>query len=204
MSMAQSARATIENILNDSLPDQGYEDQLSIPMSAWTNYGGAGNGTVEYATVETGTFDIEGAVWDATADGNDVIRYVWSVPDVYVEAADRLKIAFRARKLDTTGSASENADLSLNLITTVATAASAPALLPPTTITLAAKTTDDTLDDFPWYEFDLSGKGLKRGDLIQFQLGPNQAVGTALALEVIACKLTYRRHAAVLPVSSRW
>ena len=164
------------------------------------------------------------ASWEATADNTDKLEFAWAVPSDYrqdaIRTGERSRIRFRvkARKRNT-GGASDNADLALtaqafwhnsafdsNGVETAGdTALGTLATARSNTLNLvgvgepAALT--GNVEVFRWYDFDLTAGmtdaqlgALKPGASMTIQLYPNEAVGTALAIDVAAIEVWYTGH----------
>lgn len=187
-----------------SLRGRGIRTFLPIPLGAWTL--GAGTPPVAATTniVGVGAIDTDfnGLIWDAGADGSDTVRVVLAMPQDLVPAeneSDRdMLLRVLARKHDTTGSASDNADLAFKLaVDWLTPGAAKESLSTDVAGTLGAKHAGE--EGFAWYDLDIGaalhteGKSIYAGDVLQLTLGPNEAVGTALNIDVLATELMLRR-----------
>lgn len=207
----------IEESIGNSEPQRGYRADLVLPspISAFRLPGGAvlpatGVGVVGYGVMETGA---DGIVWNATADNTDIIRLCAALPAEFYESAldeatgappVELIAETLCRVHDTTGSAAANADLALEA--TLAWFDDADTALN----TLAAAVSNVLnaehigVTGFAWYTFNLSAgmtaaqrNSLAGSSFIQLDLNPNEAIGTALALDLAAFRWRIRRHAAL-------
>ena len=114
------------------VPTEGFygRERIDLMSCLWDDNGTlkalaiSTSGTVgfKYVTGGTGlTDDMVGLVWNATADNTDVLVKDWAVPQDFKPDSgqtghrSRLVARIRVRKLDTTGSASDNADLALSM-----------------------------------------------------------------------------------------
>lgn len=222
-----------DSVRNAMEPGRGFMHEFAIPRPAWTLAAGGPlvASTTNIVGFKASMTSMIGMVWDAGADTGDIVSYNGSLPGDFVQiggdgrypsATDgpQFQLLVYARKLDTTGSAADNADLrltgdlywlhsdpdeavgarggdqALNHLTTKATA-----LLD----TLAA---DSVEQAYHWYVLDIGArleaetKVLKPYSAFRLDLAPDDTVGTALNIEVIGTILRYRRHSA-LGVRSR-
>lgn len=109
----------------------GFYGRESLPLTSWRwDDNGtlkamaiATAGTVGFGYISDGntTNQIEALIWNSTADNTDIIERNWTIPSDYhrsnERAGDRSRIMlrFRIRKLDTSGTATENATLQMKL-----------------------------------------------------------------------------------------
>jgi hypothetical protein len=221
--MCAANKLNLERVISESQPDTGYIEDAPQPLGAWnlgagTTIAAAGSGIVGVSTV-TSTNAMNVLLWNATADSGDTVRLDWTLPgqfkskDIGQGEAPVLQLLIKARLRDTTGSATANADLAL-------TAQAVFHKLAQTSIGTLSAVVSNTVgatdyaeaavDGFAWYTFDIYGAmsaaqktALSPLDSIQFVVGPQEAVGTALALEVMSTVIRYRRHAGLESMSSR-
>jgi hypothetical protein len=186
--------------------------------------GATGAGIVGLGAVGS-TLTGVGWVFNATADATKKLVFKGKLPRDFrlnVERdGDKCSLIARAkvRKLDTTGSAVENADLRLScrilwhndgIVTTPTGGASEgdgdtafnAVTVSDTTLNLLPAKTLGAAEEAPrWMEWDLGGamtaaqrNGLKPGADYLIEFFPHEAVGTALAVEVWAAEFLYRGH----------
>jgi hypothetical protein len=219
---------------NKSIAHEGVMVEQPIPLGSWklaagTTIAAAGAGIVGVGAIMT---SYNGLIWDPAADTGDAVICDWCTPgdfrgiggsEKYPSKSDgpQLQLLVLARKLDKTGSATDNTDLrltgdmlwlysnpdetlgarggdtALNSLTTKATAL------------LDAKAAATTEEAFHWYALDIGArleaesKTLKPYSAVQIALSVDDTVGTNLAVEVIATAIRYRRHLAIEPKSRR-
>lgn len=102
----------------EALPTQTWlwNDNGTLKAQAIGTTGTVGFKLISDGTTTTGMIGLE---WEATADNTDVIQRNWSIPDTYARSFERtgmrgrIMLRARVRKLDTTGSATENGTLQL-------------------------------------------------------------------------------------------
>jgi hypothetical protein len=214
-------KLNIGKSIQESEPHWGYTEDFSVPLSEWTlntgvAVGARADGGVGREAVAT---SLNGIVWDDTADATDIIRFDWTLPGQFKsEGVGRddvpvLKLLVKARTRDTTGSATANADLALNAQvffhavggTAVSTLSAAISK-----VVGATDFTDATEEGFAWYEYDIytamtAAQKSAIGPLttMQIQLLPNEAIGTALYIDVVGTVIRYKRHASLESKSAR-
>ena len=222
----------IEQVINESEPRDGILTDLCVPLGAWTLAAGTvlvatGAGIVGMGASMTSAL---GMVFNATADTGDIATLCWCTPRDFRECGATVKnpgssnysdlqLQVLARKLDTTGSAAENATLALTgdayWLYSNPNTATDPAdtalnhLTSPAAATLDAKYGAASEEGFKWYTLDIAArllaetKVIKANSYLQFNLSVSAAVGTALAVEVIGTRICYRRHAAFAERAAR-
>lgn len=216
----------IEALINESEPTDGVLIEVPIPLAAFTlgtglHFAAAGSGIVGVGASMTSKLAI---IWDDTADADDVAVLSWTTPANFREVSVRrknpgsttwsdLSLWLLTRKLDTSGAASNNADLTITagmywLYSDPLSTSTTPGdtalnnLTTRASALLEADAAAATEEAFKWYELDLSArlqaetKTLKANSALDIVIGPNEAVGTDLAIEVIGAKLRYREHCA--------
>jgi hypothetical protein len=221
--MSAANKLNLERVISESQPDTGFIEDAPVPLGAWTLGAGTiipatGAGVVGASTVtSTGVLNV--LLWNATADQTDTIRLDWTLPgqfkskDIGQGEAPVLQLLIKARLRDTTGSATANADLALTATAAFhsvgETAIGALASVVSNTVG-ATDYAEATVAGFAWYTFDIYGgmsaaqkTALAPLETIQFVVAPQEAVGTALALEVASTVIRYRRHAGLESMSSR-
>lgn len=192
---------TVEDDLANAIRNAGYCEDIMIPVHAWKT--GAGltmparaDGAVGIESVDLGTSQgVDTLTWDDTADNSDLAIYQFTLPGQFNPKVDKIKLYTRVRKFDTTGSASENADLTLNgtlrhFDPSAATAVDETAIAK----LLPAKIA--TVTDASWtlLLYEWSGEGLKPFSTCKIILNPNEAVGTALYIQMLASLLKLNRN----------
>lgn len=212
--MAMLPSAT-DYIAESAAGAQGYEEELLLTPGDWRDLTGAvlapattGLGVARDNSVLT-VLHFGGAV-DQTAG----LETSWTIPgqafraDASRGARPDLRIGFSARKVDTTGSAVENATLQLIATALVLPNGTAtPTTLGTFTQLLPARTGNLASDAYVEYR---SGNLLasatqavvnliQPGSTLILRLTVNQAVGTALAVRVKPVRVQYSRNARVLP-----
>lgn len=218
-----------DQVVNETEATDGTLTELPLPLlgaltlGTGLHFAATGAGIVGVGASMT---NFMGLVWNATADTGDVAYITGCSPGNMREvgASQRLpgsthipefQLQVLARKLDTTGSAAENATLALtadmywlysdpNLIATTNNDTALQHLTSPAAATLDAKAVATAEESFMWYTLDIGArlqaetKVLKRNSAFQISLSVSAAVGAALAVEVIAAKLRYRTHPALV------
>lgn len=207
--------------LQKSEPDFGVTRDYPVPLSQWTLGAGTiiparADGAVGREAVAT---NLNGIVWDDTADASDTIRLDYTLPGQFKSLAVNrndspvLKLLVKARTRDTTGSATANTNLALSLqanfhgvaetsISTLGTAVS--------NVVGATDFADAAEEGFAYYEFDIYAAmsaaqklSLTPLETIQLVLGPNEAVGTALYIDVVSTVLRIKEHPSLESKSAR-
>jgi hypothetical protein len=208
---------TINTVIDQSVSDDGaYFEELPIPLSAWRLNTGlipvaTGAGIVGVAAAATSLMSL---AWNATADATDIIRLDTCLPNQFAiqrnggngrNANPKLILRVKCRLRDTSGSASPNADLALTCqafwhkdgATALATLGT-----PVSVVIGAADFAEADEEGFVWRDFDITGAmtaaqlaALDGSESVAIQLYPNEAVGTALEIQMIATKIKYLRHA---------
>ncbi len=210
---------------NRYLGDTGFFKCRDIPLTEFildtpAAMAGTGAGVVGWGSIST---TMRGLVWDDTADGSDIIRWMGTLPTDYRRSDEttdsKQTIILRAymRKLDGTGSATDNTDLAVIATpywhspsySTAGVAADGDTSIKTVntaiTKTLGTKAAATAEEAFRWYEFDLlatanftsatvaaaARQALKPQSSFQFTLKPNETVGTDLYIELLACELWY-------------
>lgn len=200
-----------ENWVETSEPNKGFRaDIMTVLPTSWlacnasftpAALAAVGVGTVGYALLETGTNDVLGIQWNATADQGDGIALVFPLPGEFSASQDELIISIWARKRDT-GGASDNTDLRLDgQLRHFGGSDTTPVLETAQQWTLPAMTTATTRASFTQRNFIYSGETLSPGDLCMFTLFPQEAVGTALSVDLLQTRVRAKRHL-VLPTRS--
>jgi hypothetical protein len=184
-----------ETFFNRSEPNGGFAKHWPIPLGAWNLV--TDEGDLAFGPAETGTNDIFAYLWNATATTDDYIVLCGMIPLDYDPDVDKLLFRYRVRKLDTTGSASDNADLAFvhTLVLLGADDATEPRTVTIANHVLAADLATDTLASFELIEIDLSGNNIKPGEMFSLKLVTNEAVGTNLALNLIGTEFRYYANA---------
>lgn len=221
--MSAANKLNLERVIQESQPDIGYTEDVPMPLGAWTLGAGTiipatGSGVVGASTVtSTGVLNV--LLWNATADQSDTIRLDWTLPGQFKSKsigqsdAPILQLLIKARLRDTTGSATANADLALTATAAFhavgETAIGALSAVVSNTVG-AVDYAEATVAGFAWYTFDIYGgmsaaqkTALAPLETIQFVVAPQEAIGTALALEVASTVIRYRRHAGLESLSAR-
>jgi len=215
----------IEESIANSEPQRGYRADYVIPspISAFRLPGGAvlpatGAGIVGYGVMETGA---DGIVWDDTAAATDIISLAFNTPGEFFESGldggtggppVELIVRGLIRKHDTTGSATDNADLTLDADFDWFDAAdtalqSIAAVVAGTAASLVMAA---GFSGFYWQEWNIT-QGMTAAQRNSFagssycllSLKPNETVGTALAIDLAAVDIRLRRHAALRTRSDR-
>lgn len=204
----------IENTIARSKASKG----IMVPYPLWGagDFFGAADGTALSPSGLSGLADGHGAglnskgvataAWQGTASTTATVIASITLDQAFCEDNKDLIFRFRVRKLDQTGSATDNADLQLRCLIqaivpddattrTIIAAAS-------NTVTLPAKTTA-----YSWstWEMDLMSlvtntttRGyLQRGTVLVFTFTPQEAVGTDLQAELQPFAFNIRSHAHV-------
>lgn len=221
--MSAANKLNLERVIQESQPDIGYTEDAPQPLGAWnlgagTTIAAAGSGIVGVGTC-TSTNAMNVLLWNATADSGDSVRLDWTLPgqfkskDIGQGEAPILQLLIKARVRDTTGSATANTDLALTVQavfhklaqTSIGTLSAVVS-----NIVGATDYAEAAVDGFAWYTFDVYGAmsaaqktALSPLDSIQFVVAVDQAVGTALALEVMSTVIRYRRHAGLESLTAR-
>jgi hypothetical protein len=207
----------IETAIRESVPSTiGFPHTENIRLADWILSGSgaailhgqliaAGANIVGVKALETGTADILGICWDAAATTTDGIKFVGGLPADFNEDRDELWLSVWVRKHDTTGSATENADLALTATLKHFCSGSAEATAETAVSeTLAAKSALTTYAAFVRYDFCWSGQGLKANGAFEIELAPQEAVGTALEIHMLPnSQLRYNRHACIRDLTQR-
>jgi hypothetical protein len=204
-----------------SEPDFGVTRDTPIALAQWSLGAGTiiparADGAVGREAVAT---SLSGIIWDDTADQTDTIRLDYTLPGQFKSQAVNkndtpvLKLLVKARVRDTTGSAGANTNLALNAQmffhgvgdTALSTLAAAVSV-----VVGAIDYADATEEGFAWYEYDLYAAmsaaqklSLIPLETIQIILGPNEAVGTALYIDVIGTVLRMKEHPSLESKSAR-
>lgn len=192
---------TIEDDLANGIRNAGYPEDLIIPIHSWKT--GAGltlparaDGAVGIESVDFGTSQgMDTLTWDDTADATDLAIFQFTLPGQYNPKVDEMKLYVRVRKFDTTGSATDNTDLALNAVLRHMDPAAATAV-DETAISkvLPAKIATVTDDSWATLLYEWTGEGLKPFSDCKIILAPNEAVGTALYIQVRSTLLKFNRH----------
>lgn len=209
----------VETILNQSVQDVGFIEDVVVPLGAWTLDTGltipavGGGGIVHRAAIAT---SLNGICWDATATTTDIARLDWTLPGQFKRAqvygerqTPLLQLLCKARVRDAaTGS---NADLALTAQVFMHNVAetSLQTLASAVSNTIGATDYADASEEgFAWYTFDLYG-GMSAAQkllalplaTLQILLAPQEAVGTSLYIDLIGTVIRYRRHVSILASS---
>jgi len=194
----------IEGDIENSEPVAGYRADLGPVFAAnWTlatglAFAASGAGIVGVGAIELGTNDMRGLIWDAAADATDQAMLCFTLPGEFSASEDQLVISLWMRKFDTTGSATENADLAMaGILTHLGTGDTAGDVETTVSNTLAVMTAATTRAAFAKYDFTFSAKGLAPDEFVQFIVGPNEAVGTALQVHLLGTRVRVKRHACI-------
>lgn len=203
-----------------------------IPLGAFTLATGAtipvvGSGIVGHTTVAN-VFD--GISWDDTADENDIISLSWTLPFEFrpssvVEASGTtldvntrqkrcvLRLYLKLRLTDTTGSATANADLKVQVQPIMhVTGGTAPITLASVIEKTVGATDyeDGTEEGFAYYEFDITGNmteaqrnALTPGATIRINIKPHEAIGTNLRLDLLGAVIVCNEHLTVYDTALR-
>ncbi len=218
----------VDEMLNQSEPTEGVLTDFPLnPLTDFTletglHFAASGAGIVGAGAIMTSFI---GLIWNATATTTDFMYLTRSTPGNFREpsSANRIpgtshwsefQLQVLARKLDTTGSATENATLAMNA--TMNWLYSDPndntdpgdtalnSLTTPAAALLDAKYGAAAEEGFKWYTFDLGArlqaesKRLRPNSAFQIIMSVSAAVGAALAIEMIGARLRYRVHAAMV------
>lgn len=219
--MSVANELNLGQVAQQSEPDFGVTRDYPISLSQWTV--GAGTAAAARADGAVGreavATSLNGIIWDDTADASDTVRLDWVLPGQFKSLASNkndtpvLKLRVKARVRDTTGSATANTDLALTAQvffhgvgeTSLSTLSAAVSK-----VVGAVDYADAAEEGFAIYEFDLYGAmtaaqklSLAPEDTFQIILAPNEAVGTALYLEVISTLLRIKEHPSLESKSSR-
>lgn len=180
----------LEALMHRSEARGGYAKQWPIPLGMWNVV--TDEGDLAFGALETGTNDIFGFAWNATGTTDDYIVLAGQIPLDFDPDVDQIKFLYRVRKLDTTGSASDNADLALvHSLVTLGSGDTAPGTVTIANHVVATDTTDDDLTAFAEVEIDLSGNDLQPGDYFSLRIAPNEAIGTNLSLQLLGTEFRY-------------
>lgn len=217
--MGGSWSLTAERMIHESRPDIGYSEDIPVPLGAWRLDNGltipaVGAGIVGWATVATDARVIE---WDDTADDGDIIRLSWALPrqfkwrrlQSHMEHADpKIILQTLCRVADIAnggaGGATANTDLALvcqaywlnDKSTTLYSLSS------PVSVVIGANDyPNNNIEGFSWRSFDITAAmsdeqldNLPSLGNMDFTLSPNEAVGTNLAVQVLATRIHIVRH----------
>lgn len=213
------------------VPQGGYARVLNTPsLNLWINSSAGtlqqmpatGANVVGYGAISS---TLVGLVWNATADANDQAILPLTIPaDFFADTGRpggkaRLLVRVKARKRDTTGSATDNADLALTLNahwhnsafsadglteSDGDTSVSTLAAVISNTLNASSGATDGAEEKFRWYDFDVTAamtdaqrQALRPGASMKLTLAPQEAVGTALAIDVLGVQVLYRGTATI-------
>lgn len=204
----------LENFIESSEPNRGFRaEPFLITPTSWLACNASFDpaplatvaaGTVGYARLECGTNDMIGIQWNATADQTDGIALIFTLPGEFSSSQDELIFSILARKRDT-GGASDNADLRLDgQLRHFASSDTTPTLETANQWTLPAMTTATTRASFTQRNFIYSGEGLSAGDRLMFTLFPQEAIGTALTVDLLETRVRFKQHAAFADRSARY
>lgn len=212
----------------DYTPGRGSFQREPLPLlsGVWNDNGtlkawaASTTGTVGFALLTTTQV---GMRWEATADQTDRWQYPWQVPPTYRRdtgantARSSLVVRVKARKVDISGSATDNTDLALTLqayfhsgamsndgVQTAGDTSVAP-LGAAISNTLNALAASDDLDADPEnyriYTFDVGAAmtdaqraALKADASLTFSLAPNEAPGTGIAIDVLWADVIFTGH----------
>lgn len=225
-------------VRNQYRPEKGFLGHLPISVSQFTHddagtlkqLAAVAGGKVGLAYASSGLLCLN---WDATADANQKALLDIAVPHDFrtdtgvTGERSSLQLVARVRKLDTTGSATENSTLKLNVaaswqnpsitdagvesdgdtaLNTLTTTVSFTDLAG--TSTLPAKAASTAEEKFRTLVADISGgmstaqlEALKAGASMTLSIAPSAAVGANLNVEVTAVALVYSRH---LTPAAKW
>lgn len=207
---------TIERVIDSSQSDSAYFEELPVHLAAWR----LNTGLIPVATT-TGTVGVAAAAtslmslaWEATADQTDIIRLDTCFPNQFAiqrnggvgrNTQPKYILRVKCRVRDTSGSATANTDLALvcqafwhkdgaTALSTLGT--------PISVVVGATDFAQAEEEGFVWRDFDITGAmtaaqlaALDGSENIAIQLYPNEAIGTALELQIVATKIKYLRHA---------
>lgn len=228
----QADPRNFEQIVNETENVDGVLTDLPIPLGAWTLAAGTPFIATTTGIVGAGATNTNmlGLVWNATADTGDIASLNIPLPGNFrsVDGVNfiprtahwsEFQLQVFARKLDITGSATENATLALtgdmywqNTDPNVATNPSDTSdnhLTTPASALLSPKTFSQ-VSTYAWYTLDIGAriqaesKILRKHAACQINLSVSAAVGTALAVEVRATRLRFRTHVALTNRSDRF
>lgn len=184
---------------------------------------GTTTGTVGFKLVQGNNADLNKLVWEATADSTDKFEFDFTLPPVFRRDGGLpgqhvgLFVRAKVRKFDTTGLATDNSDLTLamgmswsNPAVTDAGVESNGSAYAALTADVTGKTLDGTAlvpaktateGGERWMEWDFTNAlssaqkaALRAGASITFRMYPNEAIGTALQLEVSDIHVFYGQH----------
>lgn len=220
-------------VLNESEPTVGLLIDLPLnPLTDFTlesglHFAASGAGIVGAGAIMTSFI---GLIWNATATTTDFMYLTGSTPGNFRQPSSANKVPgtsnwsefqlqLMARKLDTSGSATDNADLAMtatmNWLYSDPNDASSPgdtalnSLTTPASFILDAQSVAAAEEGFKWYTLDLGArlqaesKSLKPNSAFQILISVNEAVGTAQAIEIIGARLRYRVHPAFVNRTDR-
>lgn len=204
----------------------------SFPLGAFTLGAGTtipaiGSGVVGRTVAATALNVI---AWDDTADNGDTICLDWTLPLEFrpssiVEVSGTtfdvttrrrrcsIRLRLKMRLTDTTGSATANADLKVQVTAlwhnTDGTALGTLGAAIEQTVG-ATDYAEAAEEGFVWYEFDITGamtevqrNALRAGTTMQFTINPHEAVGTNLRLDLAGAILTEVEHLTVYDTTLR-
>lgn len=216
---------------NHYVGDIGYTGLAELPVGSWIHDDGGtlkqlaavASGKVGLAYASSGLLCLN---WDDTADANQKVVRDWTVPLDYRSDTGKtgersaILLVLRVRKLDSTGSASDNDDLKLAVtaswhnpavtnsgsesdgdtaINTLASSVNPETLAGSSLIPTDAAATAE--ESFRYMVADITEgmtaaqlKALVPGASLTLGIGPNEAIGTDLALEVVSPCVIYTRH----------
>lgn len=208
--------------------NRGIADCEPIPSPATWSFGNPGtalgrsSSAAAYILSAGGSHQLEAVNWKATAATTDLVQFTMALPWRMRRYSGRSKsgllLAIRCRKHDTTGSATEDADLGLSVtaifqsptIGSDGTEADGTGFVTSTADTqlLPAKSADNAPGKARVYRFDLF-KGLTDaqkaaivpGSTVTIRIAPSKTVGTALAAQVFSGgRIILQKH----PAPMRW
>lgn len=192
---------TIEDDLANGVRNAGFCEDIIIPIHSWKT--GAGltmparaDGGVGIEAADLGTSQpFDTLTWDDTADASDLAVFQFTLPGQFNRNVDKIKLYTRVRKFDTTGSATDNPDLALNAVLRHSAPGSSAAI-DETAISkvLPVKTTSAADSAWSTQLYEWSGEGLKPFSRCKIILAPNEAVGTALYVQLLDSLLKFNRH----------
>lgn len=222
--MSGASPLTVERVIDNSVSDSAYFDEIPVPLGAWR----LNTGLIPVATT-TGTVGVAAAAtnlmslaWEATADGTDIVRLDTCFPNQFAiqrnggvgrNAQPKYILRAKVRLRDLTGAASPNATLALvcqafwhkdgqTYLSTLGT--------PVSRVVGAVDWIQADEAGFVWYDFDITGAmtaaqlaALDGSENIAIQLYPSAAIGTNLELQVVATKIKYLRHATLRTTAMR-
>ena len=185
-----------ESFVQQTEPNAGFAK--AMPLFAGQFVIVTDEGDLSFAATETGTNDLYAFRWNNTGTTDDILVLSGAVPMDYDPLVDKLQFLYRVRKLDTTGLATDNTDLAItHSMIVLDSDDTAPRSVTISNHTLAAKATDDDLDAFELVTIDLSGNGLHPGDPFSLALSVNEAVGTALRVDMLGHEFRYMANASL-------